>query len=320
MNPLAVCAAIAASACAMSAAGVWLHLVDARSRGMKARVQATARAHGPASSAGPREAAASLARADRSPVLGARLSRLLNVQPDRPELYPLPWWVVLLGSLVAALLVTAPVTRIVSPLAWALLPGLVLAFARPVFGFFHARRMRLLYRQMPDALSMIVRSVRAGIPVSEALRTVGREAPAPTNEEFVRLYADLSIGRTLDAALREMSRRTGLQEYGFFAVALALQGQTGGNLTDALENLADVIRKRLALRARGMALSAEARSTAMVLAALPFVVFAMLAVVNPSYIMLLFTTRRGEQLLIAGIASLVTGIGSMQLIIRKSLS
>ena len=320
MNAIALAVLTGLAGCATGALGFRLHALDARLSRVRARVHDVARTHGRASSA-PRTAglAAASGRGDR-PVLGGRLTRALGVHPDRPELYPLPWWSILLGAGFPALLVPALIAHVTAPTAWLLAPPLWLVLARATFRFFHSRRERLLYRQMPDALSMIVRSVRAGIPVSEALRVVGREAMAPTAQEFARLYDQMTIGRSLEEAVREMARRTGLQEYGFFAVALALQGQTGGSLTDALENLADVIRKRVALKARAIALSSEARSTAMVLIAMPFVTTAMLAVVSPSYIVVLFDTSRSQQLLLAGIGSLVMGIVSMQAIIRRSLS
>ena len=118
---------------------------------------------------------------------------------------------------------------------------------------------------------MIVRSVRVGIPVMEAIRAVARETPEPTGPEFARLVDQVSIGVSLDDAVLDMARRCGIPEYRFFATALSLQNQTGGTLSETLENLADVIRKRVALAAKGKALASEARTSAMVLAALPIV-------------------------------------------------
>jgi tight adherence protein B len=191
--------------------------------------------------------------------------------------------------------------------------------SRVVFGGFSARRARKLYVQMPDALGMIVRSVRTGIPVAEALRIVGKEAQVPTNAEFERLYNQLLIGQSLSEALISMALRTEVPEYRFFAVALALQGQTGGSLTDTLENLGDVIRKRTAMRARAYALSSEARTTMMVLASLPFVAGIALLVLAPTYVAQLVDTARGRKILASAVVMLLMGIGTMQFMIKKAL-
>ncbi len=108
---------------------------------------------------------------------------------------------------------------------------------------------------------MIVRSVRVGIPVTEGIRTVAREAPRPTAQEFSLLADQIRIGMPIEEALRELATRNQLPEYRFFATALALQNQTGGGLAETLENLGDVIRKRVALKGRAHALASEARTS-----------------------------------------------------------
>jgi Flp pilus assembly protein TadB len=124
-----------------------------------------------------------------------------------------------------------------------------------------------------------------------------REAQTPTREEFSKAADQVSIGLDLENALLEMAERNDLSEYRFFATALALQSQTGGGLTETLETLADTIRKRENARKRGHALASEARTSIYVLAALPIVVGAMLFVINPDYIGLLFTDTGGQKLL-----------------------
>ncbi|MBV9750847.1 MAG: type II secretion system F family protein [Acetobacteraceae bacterium] len=246
--------------------------------------------------------------------------RLLRVQTAQPDLYPAPWWVLLSAALVTSLLASAFAARVLGFLGWLSFPLITLLLARGVFGFYQRRRQIRLYEQLPDALSMIVRAVRAGLPVTEALRSVGQDAPVPTAGQFTRLANDLAIGITLQDSLLGMATRTGLQEYRFFAVALALQGQTGGNLTETLENLAEVVRKRVALRARGFALAAEARMTASVLIALPFITSGALAFVAPAYLMVLVTTPRGQTMLLVAVGLLANGIATMRNMIRRSLS
>ena len=254
------------------------------------------------------------------PSLQRWAERLLRVQTAQRDLYPAPWWILLSAVLVVAFLAGAFTTHVVGFVGWLALPIFTLLLARGVFGFYQRRRQTRLYEQLPDALSMIVRAVRAGLPVTEALRSVGQDAPVPTAGQFARLAHDLAIGLTLQDSLLSMAARTGLQEYRFFAVALALQGQTGGNLTETLENLADVVRKRVALRARGFALAAEARMTANVLIALPFITSGALAFVAPAYLMVLFTTPRGQTMLLVAAGLLGTGIATMRTMIRRSLS
>ena len=250
----------------------------------------------------------------------SRALALFRIRPDQGDLYPAPWWVILLAMGVVGTIGAGLLSAVFGVVAWVMQPVLWVLASRSVFGIFAARRARVLYTQMPDALSMIVRSVRTGIPVAEALRIVGRESQAPTAPEFERLYNQLLIGQSLTEALIQMASRTEVPEYRFFAVALALQGQTGGSLTDTLENLGDVIRKRTAMRARAYALSSEARTTMMVLAALPFIAFIALLLLTPSYVMLLLDTARGREILAAAVISLSMGIGVMQWMIRQALS
>nr|WP_246523126.1 type II secretion system F family protein [Neoroseomonas eburnea] len=167
---------------------------------------------------------------------------------------------------------------------------------------------------------MVVRAVRAGIPVVEALRTVGREIPEPTGDEFRRMSDQLAIGIPMEEALRRLARRSGLAEYRFFAVALTLQNTAGGNLTETLDNLADVVRKRVATRQRGHALASQARASAYVLSAVPVFAAAALLLINPRYVLVLFQDQRGNMVLGFAIASLATGLGTMKAIIRRSLA
>ena len=157
--------------------------------------------------------------------------------------------------------------------------------SRIIFGWAENRRRTALLRQFPDALAMIVRSVRVGIPVMEAMRTVAREAPEPTGPEFARLVDQVSIGVTVDEAVMEMAERCGHPGIPVLCHRdLACRTQTGGTLSETLENLADVIRKRVALEAKGKALASEARTSAMVLAALPIVTGGGLWALIPDYV------------------------------------
>jgi tight adherence protein B len=167
---------------------------------------------------------------------------------------------------------------------------------------------------------MIVRAVRVGVPVGEAIHIIAHEQPQPTAGEFERLANQLSIGEPLDQAIMSMARHAELAEYRFFAIALTLQSKAGGALSGTLENLADMIRKRIAVKERAHALASEARMSIYVLTGLPVVVGGAMMFLNPSYITLLITEPLGNKLLIAAVMMLLTGVGVMQFIVKKSVS
>jgi len=274
----------------------------------------------------PNRAAASVLRRTagrRDLVQAIGLSKVLpylRIRPDRPDLYPMAWGWLLAIATAAALLVEALGNFLLGAAIWVTVPVLWTFFARAIFKHYEMRRNRLLYNQLPDALSMIVRSVRVGVTVQDSLVVVGEEAPWPTSIEFRRLNDEIRMGSSLGDALIRLAGRSGLIEYRFFAVALTLQSQSGGNLSETLENLGDIVRKRVAIRARAIALAAEARLTMYVLAGLPFFTTGALLVIEPDYLAVLVTTVIGKKILFGGIALLALGLTSMRIIIRKSIS
>lgn len=245
---------------------------------------------------------------------------LFGFKLSKRDQYPVAWPWVIGVSLVIGRVAVLLGSLVVGSIAWALLPIAAIMLSRTFFSRCDGKRQLLLREQLPDALGLIVRAVRVGVPVSEALRAVARETPAPTGPQFRQLADQIAIGVPLDVALRDMAARNDLQEYGFFAAALGLQAQTGGGLSETLDLLAEVTRKRVALRARGRALSSEARMTALVLGLLPFVMMGLLQVLSPDYLAVLFVTDTGHMLL--GLAALMLTVGtlSMQTIIRKTLA
>lgn len=252
--------------------------------------------------------------------LEQRLSRLFGWEAERLDQYPMAPPLVVLLAAVPAVAGAAYATTLFGSLAWLVGPLAWLALARWGFAAVHRKRAAALYRQLPDALGMVVRAVRAGIPVVEALRTIGRELPDPTGVEFRRLSDQLAIGIPMEEALKRLARRSGLPEYRFFAVALTLQNSAGGNLTETLDNLADVVRKRVATRLRGHALASQARASAYVLSAVPLFAAGALLLINPRYVLVLFNDPRGNVVLASALGSLALGLGTMKAIIRRSLS
>ena len=252
--------------------------------------------------------------------VGQRIAMQFGFNPARTAHYPLRPWMILALTLAAARALTmlsagmlGDVALFATPVAWVLL-------SRAIFGGLDDRWSRTLVKQFPDALSMIVRSVRVGIPVSEAVRAVSREAPEPTRSEFKNIVNEMQIGGKLDQAVKSMSERTGLPEYRFFATTLSLQATAGGGLSETLDGLGDVIRKRLALRSKGMAMASQARTSAGVLISLPFISGGGMYLLNKAYISVLFEDPLGTKLLGMAAASLVVGVLVMRTIIRKSLA
>jgi len=249
------------------------------------------------------------------------LGGIFGFDPAKADQYRIGWpWVLLVTMVIGRVVALLAAGLFGSVLSWLLMPVAWVMLSRTVFARGHSKRRAALLNQFPDALSLIVRAVRVGIPVTEALRAVARETPEPTQTEFSRVSDQIAIGTAPEQALRDMAARNGLPEYGFFAAALPLQAQTGGGLTETLELLAEVIRKRVALKARGYALSSEARTSSMVLGALPIATGAMIAVLNPDYMSVLFTDHTGNIILGAAVLFLATGMFIMQTTIRKTLS
>lgn len=252
--------------------------------------------------------------------MGPKLAGLFGFDPELGDQYVLRPWMALAATLLAALVATRLGSSVTGKLAWLGLPVEWIGLSRAFFNWCRARRQTTMFEQFPDALAMIVRAVRVGIPVTDSITAVGRELEAPTGPEFARLSDELGIGVSLDDALRAMAERNKLQEYRFFATALSLQAQTGGGLSETLENLADVIRKRVAARQKGIALSSEAKMSMYVLAALPPFAAVGLWFMNPPYITLLFNDSLGQKILAGAVFMLFLGFASMKMLISKSLA
>jgi tight adherence protein B len=244
---------------------------------------------------------------------------ILKYYEERQAHYPLSLPGVIACMLGPAAIGALLATKVLGQVGWFALPILDILLVRTFLGWSSAKVSRTLLSQFPDALAMVSRSVRVGVPVNEAVRIVGRECQTPTREEFARAADQVAIGVDLETALLDMAERNDISEYRFFATALALQSQTGGGLTETLETLADTIRKRENARKRGHALASEARTSIYVLAVLPIVVGAMLFVVNPDYVGLLFTDSTGQMLLGVAVGMLISGLWVMQQIIKRSL-
>ncbi len=187
------------------------------------------------------------------------------------------------------------------------LPAAVLALAR----FHLARRIAGRERQFlalfPEAIDLIVRGVRAGLPVTEALRAVGEDVRDPVGQIFREAASAIKIGMTLEDALGSVARLMPVAEFKFFAISLAVQQETGGNLAEILSNLSNMMRRRDQVKLKIRAMSSEARASAMIISALPIVVGLIIYYVNPDYLQVLFTDSRGQMLLGSAAFSMLFG-------------
>ncbi len=196
-----------------------------------------------------------------------------------------------------------------APFLLSFFAGLFAGVAIPhfVIGFLIKRRLNQFNSNFPDAIELMVRGLRSGLPITETLGIVAGEISGPVGVE-VRAVADkMKIGRTMEAALQETSVRLGTAEFQFFVITLAIQRETGGNLAETLSNLADVLRKRGQMKLKIRAMSSESKASAYIVGSLPFVVFSLVWMVNPSYMSGFFIDQR---LIVAGLGGLCwMGIG-----------
>src|SRR5215472_9249517 len=177
-----------------------------------------------------------------------------------------------------------------------------------------SRYQRQFLEAFPDALDLIVRAVRAGLPMPEAMELVTREVRPPVGAQFRRLLDELRIGTAMEEALQRAADRVRVPDFRFFVVSVLLQSQTGGGIAETLFNLSSIIRQRKALR-----LTAEAQASAVIVAAMPLVAGMGLFLINRELMGTLLTDPRGRFLLgLAGV-SLVSGVIAMKVLIKKTL-
>jgi tight adherence protein B len=176
-----------------------------------------------------------------------------------------------------------------------------LGLPRWVLGFLKRRRERKFTADFANAIDVIVRSVKSGLPSIDALKIVGSEFRDPVGGEFLRLTESLRIGLTLEEALKRMYESMPTPEVGFFGIVMTIQSKSGGNLSEALSNLSTVLRDRKRLKGKIKAMSSEAKASAMIIGSLPPAVMGMVYATTPAYISLLFTERLGN-LMLAGCA------------------
>jgi len=209
-----------------------------------------------------------------------------------------------------AVVVALVLTLLNLPIALSVLLGIAIGAGIPhmTVSFHIKRRVAKFTSKFPDAIELLVRGLRSGLPITETIGVVGQEVEGPVGVEFRAITDRMRIGRTLDAALQETADRLGTPEFQFFVISIAIQRETGGNLAETLANLATVLRTRFQMKLKIRAMSSESKASAYIVGSLPFIVFAMIWMVNGSYMQNFFIDPR---LIIAGVGGLVwMGIGA----------
>jgi len=191
-----------------------------------------------------------------------------------------------------------------------------LGLPRWLLGFLRRRRQNVFLNDFADAIDVMVRGLKAGLPVSDAMKIIAAESGAPVGPEFSEVVEGQRIGITIDQGIERMYERMPLAEVNFLAIVMAIQQKTGGNLSEALGNLSKVLRDRKKMKAKIRAISQEAKSSAAIIGALPFVIMGGLTVLNPTYLNPLFYTTVGNMLLIGCGLWMLTGV----LVIRKMIN
>jgi tight adherence protein B len=248
---------------------------------------------------------------------GQSLARLVNYRADIP--YALhPVYVGLAGVIVAAVVFYAnslfgyPVLVVSIAAAIA-----AITVTRGLFGWQQRRFAEQLFRQLPDTIQLVTSTVRSGLPVHEAFRTIARDMPQPTAGQFAIVCSEMNLGRPAEEAVEAVYQRTQVAEYAIFAVTLAVQLKSGGNLSETLQILGDTVNQRVALAARAKALAGEVIFSSRALSFAPLIVGGVIYWLSPEMIELLFTDPTGKKLLAYAAASVVTGHFVIRWMVRK---
>lgn len=200
------------------------------------------------------------------------------------------------------------------------LPGAFLAGAfglpRWFVSFMRGRRVKAFLNEFPNALDIIVRAVKSGLPLNDGIRLIANESPEPVKTEFRRIVESQQVGLSIPEAAMRMPETMPCPEASFFGIVIQIQTQAGGNLSEALGNLSRVLRDRKKMKAKVQALSMEAKASAVIIGALPFVVAFLVYLSSPNYIMPLFTTSTGH--LILGVSGIWMSIGIF--VMRKMMN
>jgi len=205
-----------------------------------------------------------------------------------------------------------------APIPMSLGLGIVLGFGLPrwILSMAINRRQKKFTENFADAMDIIVRGVRTGLPLGDCLKIIAHESPEPVRSEFLLVVEGESVGVPIDICLERMFERMPLSEVNFFSTVLNIQKSTGGNLGESLANLSAVLRGRKLLREKIKALSAEAKMSAYVIGSLPIIVMILITIASPDYMSELYTTSTGHRNLMIGAGMMVFGTLTMKKMIN----
>ncbi|WP_457586873.1 type II secretion system F family protein [Ensifer canadensis] len=192
--------------------------------------------------------------------------------------------------------------------------GVIVAAGLPrwLVNFLIKRRCKKFLEEFPNALDIMVRSIKSGLPLNDALRLIANDGQEPVKSEFRRVVESQQVGLSVTEACARMVNHMPLSEVNFFAIVIGIQAQAGGNLSEALGNLSKVLRERKKMKAKVNALSMEAKASAWIIGALPFIVSTLVYLTSPDYMMILFTDQRGHLIIGAGLVWMSIGILMMR--------
>jgi len=226
---------------------------------------------------------------------------------------------VFMAICVALVLIVGFITYLIKPTPlFIVLAGLGVGLGVPmkILQFAISRRQKKFTAHFADAMDIIVRGVRTGLPLGDCLKIIAHESPEPVRGEFVRVVEGESVGVPIDVCLERMYERMPISEVNFFATVLNIQKSSGGNLGEALGNLSNVLRGRKLLREKIKALSAEAKTSAIIIGFLPIGVGATITFVAPDYMTELYTTSTGHRNLMIAAVLMMVGTGIMRKMIN----
>jgi len=304
----------------MGGALVWF-LLTRDQREMKDRIGRIAQR--PRGGAGQTKAGEGSVRLRKSDSSIVQLDRLINHYLPNPAKLrlrmartgrPISLGVYVLCSLIVVVVgILIPHQLIRFPIALAVPIGLMLGLSLPhlVVSIMIAKRKKRFLATFPDALDVLIRGLKAGLPAAESIRIVGQEMAGPVAEEFARISDSIKMGAEFDEVLWSAADRIDLPEFSFFVITLSIQRETGGNLGETLENLVEMLRKRRMVRLKVKALSSEAKASAIIVGSLPFALFGVLYMLNREYISVLFTHPTGPYLIATALGMLSMGVAVM---------
>jgi tight adherence protein B len=192
----------------------------------------------------------------------------------------------------------------------AILGGIGLGVYLPhmIIGMKGNKRIKNFLKYFPESIDAMVRGIRSGLPITESISVVAEEMPDPIGTEFQAIRDNIRMGRGLEESMWDVAKRIDIPEFRYLIIALSIQRETGGNLAETLGNVAEVLRRRRQLKLKIKAMSSEAKASAMILGALPFIMILVLGAVSPEYIGTLFNDPRGNMLCFIAIGIMGTGI------------